>query len=164
MENPEWTISTDALTALLSQGIETDRLDYKRQCDINNSHEFVELVKDIASMMAKGGHIVIGANDDGTPSEYVDKSSFANFDPEKLTSKVQSFIDGPFQLHSRALELVGHHYLVIHVLPHLHGFAILKKDGQDRSNKLVFRAGDIYIRHDSKSERCNQADIQLIQN
>ena len=163
MESQYSAVSADLLTSLLDQGMESDRLDYKRQCNINDSPAFVELVKDIAAMMVKGGYIVIGANDDGTPSEHVDESSFSSFDSEKLTSKVQSFIDGPFQLHSRVLELQGHHYLVIHVLPHLHGFAILKRDGQNKSSKPVFRAGEIFIRHDTKSERCNQGDIELIQ-
>lgn len=159
----EESISIQKLTSLLNQGMETDNLDYKRQCDINDAHEFVELVKDIAAMMVKGGFIIVGANDDGTPSEYIDESTFSDFDCEKLTSKVQRFIDGPFELESKVFSLEDHNYLVIHVRPHTHGFAIFKKDGQGKSGKQVFRAGDIFIRHDTKSERCHQADIILIQ-
>ena len=59
-------LSPETLTQLLGQP-ESDTLDFKRECDLADSIQVVELMKDIGAMAIDGGYLLIGCDQDGSP-------------------------------------------------------------------------------------------------
>lgn len=60
-------MTLEQLEHLLAVGHESEQLDYKRACNLNDKRAVVELAKDVAAMQIVGGYIVIGADNQGTP-------------------------------------------------------------------------------------------------
>lgn len=164
---PAWAGSVDAetLARLLALGGERDWLDYKRQCDLGETRDLVEITKDIGALMIAGGYLVIGADDHGLPSG--EPAHLDLFDPAKLHAKVAKYIPKPFELR---VAVHAHHsqsFAVIYIAPHPDGFCVFEKDGSYPDHAtgrphIVFQAGQVFARHGTASEPWNQRDIAAI--
>lgn len=157
------SVSGEALAGLLSLQGERDWLDYKRQCDLSSARGVVELAKDIGAMMISGGCIVVGADDQGRPSGDVLHPEL--LDPAVLHHKLARHLPEPFEIRSAVHACQGQSFALIYVAPHPDGFCIFKRDGAYADAKgqvVVFRAGDVFARHGTRSERWNQQDVALI--
>jgi hypothetical protein len=157
-------MTVETLTSLMNEGTERAGLDYKRRLDLSETKDLVSIVKDFGAMQVQGGYIVIGADDNGQPSKMVIASEAALFDQATVHSKAEAYLADDFDIRSTALELDGERYGLICVLPHPNGFAPFKIDGvymlPDRSQKVVFRKGEVFARHGSKSERWEDSDVR----
>jgi hypothetical protein len=83
-----WAGSVDAsaLARLLALQNEHEWLDYKRQCDLSSTRGLAEFAKDVGAMMITGGHILVGAGDNGQPAGEVEHLDL--FDPATLARQV----------------------------------------------------------------------------
>lgn len=163
---PAWAGSVDAeaLAQLLALGGERDWLDYKRQCDLSETRDVVEIVKDMGAMMMTGGYLIIGADDQGEPSgepEHLDL-----FDTAKLHAKVAKYISGPFELRAGIHQHQGQSFALIYVAPHPDGFCVFTTSGNytepGKGQRQAFKAGEVYVRHGTSSQPWNQHDIAAI--
>jgi hypothetical protein len=157
-------MTTETVVSLMNEGTERAGLDYKRRLDLNETKDVVSIVKDFGAMQVLGGYIVIGADDNGQPSGQVTAAEAGLFDQAIVHSKVQVYLAEDFDIRSTALELQGAHYGLICVLPHPNGFAPFRADGvytqPDGTQKVVFRRGEVFARHGSKSERWEGSDVR----
>lgn len=142
----------EKLVELLPMGERTE-LDYKETLDLRNNHDALEFVKDAVSMANHypGGYFIIGAHEDGTPSDRADGTSWSQFDGAKLTAKIQKYIDAPLVALSNVHELEGHTYCLICIHSLEDGLPIpFSKYGGCRddegNDKTVFRKGEILRR------------------
>jgi hypothetical protein len=162
---PTWTGSVDAATLarLLAIQGELDWLDYKRQCDLSSTRGLVDFAKDVGAMMITGGYILVGANDNGQPTGDVEHLDL--FDPATLHAKLAKYLPKPFEIRAATHSHQDQTYALVYVVPHQDGFCIFESDGayQDGNRQvLVFRAGDVFARHGTRSERWRQADVTVI--
>lgn len=161
-------LNEETLRQLLNEGTERAGLDYKRECDLSDTGETVELVKDLGAMQIRGGYIVIGADDHGQPTGLVTEKQAKLFDQATLHDKAAKYLAEGFEIRSTWLELDGNLFGLICVLPHPEGWSPFKADGTYVSDpatgrqKASFRAGDTFGRHGSKSEPLNQDDVREI--
>lgn len=157
-------MTTETLASLMNEGTERAGLDFKRRLDLNETKDIVSIVKDFGAMQVLGGYIVIGADDNGQPSKRVTAAEAGLFDQAIVHSKVQGYLTEGFDIRSTALELDGALYGLVCVLPHPNGFAPFRADGvytqPDRTPKVVFRKGEVFSRHGSKSERWDDSDVR----
>lgn len=119
----------DHLIALLHRGAEAAELDYKSTWDPADKRSLIELCKDIAAMesLPGGGHIVIGATDEGAPSGLFSPADISAYDEQKLRSKVVSILGEPLDFGSSLQVLQEDHYLLIAVGPHPTAFESCRK-------------------------------------
>jgi hypothetical protein len=156
-------VGMDTLTRLLAIQSELDWLDYKRQCNLSSTRGLVEFAKDVAAMMITGGYILVGADDGGQPAGDVEHLEL--FDPSVLHAKLTKYLPRPFEIRSAVHHYRGQSYALIYVVPHIDGFCIFEHNGayaDGKNQTIVFRAGDVFARHGTRSERWNQRDIAVI--
>jgi hypothetical protein len=164
---PYWagSISAEALAYLLALHGERDWLDYKRQSDLSSTRDLVEFAKNVAAMMISGGYILVGADDHGQPASAGQPARLDLFDPATLHQKLARYIPEPFELRAATHAYQSQPYALVYVVPHQDGFCIFKQDGaypDGKNQTIAFRAGEVFARHGTRSERWNQSDIALI--
>lgn len=155
---PEPVVNREKLAELLAEEAEFDTLDYKQKLDLSNHDEQLEFVKDVAAMMMTGGYIVVGADDRGQPTGMFTASNATLFDTATVRNLVDQYITGGDVLcavHKGERGPIA----VVYVAPHRDGLAVLKKNGQRNDGRWVFRAGEVFARHGTRSRRWEQADI-----
>jgi Putative DNA-binding domain len=160
-------VSLERLRQLLDQGESLD-LDFKRTCDLNERSELVAITKDIAAFAAMGGHLVVGVNEDGTPSGLFDEVKASLFDEARLRSKIApKYLPETISVTTAVHEIDGKPVVVIYIAPHPSGFVVVQRDGDysdaGRKQAKEFRAGEVYVRRGSSSRTWNQdeADAAL---
>lgn len=150
------------LDELLREAHEHEALDYKRQLDLNDNTALLELVKDIAAFSASGGYLVIGADDGGRPTAMVSEAEALLLDESRLRAKVKRYLPEPLTIRTARHDLDGALVVLVYVGPHPDGFVIVHADGQTADNKVVFRRGDVFVRHGTASERWEPHDFGQI--
>lgn len=157
----EPNVTEEKLRTLLAEGHECVVLDFKRTFDPDKKSTWVELAKDVGAMQIQGGYIVLGVDDQGNPIQGLTAVQAQEIDEANLRNHFKKWIPEPFEIRSASHEVNGMLLGLIYVAPHEEGFCIFKADGQ-YDGKLVFRAGDVFARHGSASERWQQQDIPRI--
>jgi hypothetical protein len=162
---PAWagSVDADALARLLALQSENDWLDYKRQCDLSSTRGQVEFAKDVGAMMITGGYVLVGAGDNGQPTGEVEHLDL--FDPASLHAKLAKYLPKPFEIRAATHRHQGQSYALVYVAPHPDGFCVFERDGtysDGKSQAVTFRAGDVFARHGTRSERWNQRDVAVI--
>ena len=158
-------VDDQALVRLLAEQAEASWLDYKTDTDLNDRQACIEIVKDIGAMSMDGGYLVIGADDKGRPAgSPVTRPEL--FDEARLSAKVKRYLPSVV-LRTAPHALDGQDYVVVYAAPHPDGFAIFAVDGlytQQATGKqvTVFRAGEVFARHGTASERWQQGDVARI--
>lgn len=154
-------VDATKLHELLAEEHESDCLEYVAQCDLAERRDIVELATEVGALAARGGYLVIGADDHGRPMSALDARMAQLFDDATVRDKLARYLPD-VELH------VGRHQrpegliVVIAVMPHPDGAVVFAADGAfDRDGKqtLAFRKGEMFVRHGSKSERPSQRDI-----
>lgn len=153
------------LRELLAEQHESEALEYVGACDLRERRDVVELASEVGSMAARGGYIVIGADDRGAAAGMFDVEGAKLFDDATVRDKLGRYLSPELEIR------VGTHpsgtdwLVLIYVAPHPDGAAVFQADGvYDRAGKsqTVFRKGEFFVRHGSKSERPTQDDIKRI--
>jgi len=153
---------------LLGRKRESAKLDYKSDYDPEQRRDVVELTKDIVAMAnTAGGYLVIGMGDAGEAIG-LPVESVAKLDEAKIRAQVHAYIGTPIELFlDKTIIQNGTRYPIITVLRSPRSPVVFQKDGQysvgsHSKTKTVFRAGDVFVRHGSASERWNQEDVRVI--
>lgn len=162
MPTIEPSVSIEKLGLLLAEGHESEALDYKEACDLSQVHDTVELAKDVGAMQVLGGYIVVGVDDNGRPTTGLSAAQANLFDESRLRAKLRRYLPEPLVLLSAVHIINSARLALIYVGPNPKGMAIFATDGQHGANQVVFRRGDIFVRHGTASERCQQSDLDLI--
>jgi hypothetical protein len=149
-------IGEEKLFELLAVGGEYPALDFKRELDLNNSGKKLDFIKDCAAMMnlPRGGYLIVGAEDNGTPARYVDALSKEMFDSARLTQTVKGYVDGAVdirsQVHNVEIQKTSASFALIYVAPPADGIpAIMFKNGVvagEKGIKPIFYQGMVFTR------------------
>lgn len=159
----EAVVSEEKLRVLLAEQHESVSLDYKREADLSDKRTVVELAKDVAAMQVEGGFIVIGADDHGHPTGLVTPVHASLFNEARLRPKLRRWLPEPFDIRSARHVVDGSLMVLVYVGPNPAGFVVTADDGRyDNKQPLVFRRGDVFVRHGTASEVWNQKDIDRI--
>jgi hypothetical protein len=142
---------------------ESKYIDFKKQLDADSKEEWIEIIKDIIAMANSGGGVIlIGVNDNGTPSG-VDVTPILNYDPAKLTDKIESYTGEHFsEFEVFALDIDGQQVAALRIyavaVP-----IVFARPGIYEVNgkpKAVFARGAAYFRHGAKSEPGTTNDLR----
>ena len=159
MPTIEPSVSLEKLGLLLEEGHESEQLDYKETCDLSETRDTVELAKDVGAMQVLGGYIVVGADDNGRPTGGLTEAEAQLFDESRLRAKMRRYLP---ELLSAVHTINGARLALVYVGASPKGMGVFSADGQHGANQVVFRRGDIFVRHGTASDRCQQSDLDLI--
>jgi hypothetical protein len=142
----------------LLQCPESERFDRKSVLDPGSAQDYLELAGDLVAMANTfGGGLLIG-----TEGRAIPKSDVPLFDSARLDDKINSLIEPPVGgITSRTLDS---DFVLIEIEKSGNPPHIFKQDGncvnKQQKPVAVFRRGDAYVRHSSKSERANRTDFE----
>lgn len=142
---------------------ESATVDFKSCFDPTSKQDWCELIKDIVAMANSGGGlIVVGVEDDGSPSDW-DLTPLLSVDPADVTNRVHSYTEQHFAAfevfsgqrrgHAVGVIKVGCSRIPIVFTAH-GGYAV--SGGQ----KAAFVKGSVYFRHGAKSEPGTSEDLR----
>ena len=143
---------------------ESKDIEFKDRFDVQSSQHWCEVIKDIIAISnSDGGCILIGANNDGSPSGY-DVSNVLGLDPAIITDKIAKYTDLQFSdFEIEEIKKEGHKIAVLIIYPAKVPIIFTKPGtyniGGGRQ-KTAFRQGTIYFRHGAKSEPGNYYDLE----
>jgi Schlafen, AlbA_2 len=152
------------LDEALAASDETQALDFKREFDPSSGAAWCELVKDIVAMANSGGGIIlIGVEDDGSPSAIAPLPGGA-LDPAAVDDKVCSYTGQHLSgLRVLAVEKAGQGVLALDVpasrMPLVFTSPGTSPTGDGRQ-RTAFGRGTVYFRHGAKSETGTVDDIR----
>lgn len=158
-------LTKERLAQLISFNQESSKLDYKESYDISSTQAKVELTKYVVAMAnSEGGYIVFGVADDGKPVGIAEEK-LSQLDESDISRQIHSYIDEPIKLRfANRLPYNNALYALLLVMPSDHSPIVFTKIGQYRSPEgrdvVVFKDGDVFVRHGSSSERWNQQNIR----
>jgi len=167
MPKPTGTVALEVLLQLLAEGGEGPHLDFKATCDLRNKKHQVELAKDIGAFSALGGHIIFGVNDDGSPSQLFSKDHASTLDESRVREIALRYLPKSVSMRLASHEHQGHRLVLMHIAPSPDFIAVFERDGAYRINgdsspgkeKVVFRAGDVFVRDGTSSRRWSQHHV-----
>jgi hypothetical protein len=155
------SVNRETLEELLREQHESAELDYKSSIDMRETRDVVELAKDVGAMLMKGGYLVIGADDYGQPTGQLADEQLPLLDEATLRAKLARYLPDGFQIQVGLHEINAQRIAVIYVEPHPAGFAVFKRVGQI-DNKVIFSAGQIYVRRGTASTPCTQEELEKV--
>lgn len=158
-------LSDEKLGELLALQTEYPELDYKSTIDLGTKRDRVELAKDVAAMQVRGGYILLGVDNHGSPTGGLDGADTRAFDEASLTPILLKWLPDPLDLRARVAKREDHVVVLVYVGRHRRGCAVFRADGaydSDRDEVVVFRQGDIYWRDGTRSVRITQAGLEEI--
>jgi hypothetical protein len=146
---------------------ESAAVDFKAQFDPTSAQDWCELVKDIVAMAnSGGGSIIIGVNDDGTPSGQ-NVGPVLLLDPADVTNKIHSYTEQQFSAFDvcqstrqsvtvAVIRVASARIPVIFTSP---GTYAITAANQKVTQRTAFGRGTLYFRHGAKSEPGTFADV-----
>src|SRR5579884_1874979 len=168
----EPVVTREKAAALLAEQSEHSCLDYKHPLDPATTRDLVELAKDVAAMQAEpdGGYLLIGADDHGNPVAGLTDSCARHFDDATLRRKLGKYLSEP-EIRTARHEFKGILTVLIYVQPSPYGFCIIHAPGEYEEplgdaekprKRTIFRPGEVFVRHGTRSERWNDADRERL--
>ena len=147
---------------VLDRTAEAEDLDFKSAFH-SNPGELLEIIKDMVALAnSGGGTILVGVNDDGSPSGN-DIASIMSIDPADITNKIYKHTGVHFhEFEFVAKQKHGQEICVISVqasrIPLV--FTSVGNYEVGGKPKIAFAVGTIYFRHGAKSEPGNSSDLR----
>lgn len=166
----EPVLTEEKLRSLLAEGHEQPALDYKTQLDLRERRDVVELAKDVAAMQSEeaGGYIVIGADDHGKVTPSVTDEQAKLFDEATLRNKLKRYLAEPFETRTAIHKVEDCTVVLVYIAPNPEGWCIFQANGEyehedppdsgKMKKEIVFRVGDVFVRHGTASERWQDTD------
>src|SRR5712692_436175 len=136
---------------------ESESFDRKSALDPTRPDDLLGLVADLTAMAnTHGGAVFVGERGKAIPKEHLPL-----FDSARLDDKVNSFVEPRVcGIKSGALDA---EFLLIEVEKSTNPPHVFKREGNfhdaQGKQRSAFRAGDIFARHSSKTERANRSDF-----
>jgi hypothetical protein len=158
-------LDDEKLAELLAHGTEYPELDFKRKIDPTTTEDSVELALDVGAMQVRGAYILVGFDNTGAPTGDLADVEPAAFDEARLAPQLRRYLPDPLELRTRVTEHGGHRVALIYIGRHPSGCAIFRADGQyEKDGALVvrFRAGEVFWRNGTRSERISQQGFEEI--
>ena len=143
---------------------ESEDVDFKREFNPSSTEDWLEIIKDIVAMANTGGGIIlIGINNDGSPSG-CDIDCVLAVDPANITNKIYKYTD--YQFHefqikefpkngNRVCALIIGGVAIPLVFIEVGTYPI-----EGGKQKTAFSKGTIYFRHGAKSEPGTSEDLR----
>lgn len=149
---------------IISAKRESKNIEFKEQLDVENSGEWLEIIKDIVAMANSGGGVIaIGLKNDGTPNGY-NCTALLNYDLAKLSDKIFKYTGSTFseiEIESITKGRKEFACLIIgEVLKPLVFNTVGNYTNSASKPVTVFSKGSLYFRHGAKSEPCSSDDIE----
>ncbi len=161
-------VDREKLAEVLAEGSESEVVEFKRSCNLDERHDIVMLAAEVGAMQmpVDGGYIGLGFQDDGSVADGLSEAEARLLDPATIRDKLLPYLPEPLELLAAVHEIDGKRAGLIYVAPSSDGFSIFEKDGSYYDAKgqeqRRFRAGEVFARHGTASERWNQRDIARI--
>jgi predicted HTH transcriptional regulator len=114
-------VTRERLAGLLALATEYDELDFKQVVDLSTTRGGVEFAKDVAAMNVKGGHIVIGVDNQGNPTGGMDGADTTVFDAATLVPRMERYMEGPLTIATSLLIWEEHTVVLVCVSPDRRG-------------------------------------------
>jgi|WetSurMetagenome_2_1015567.scaffolds.fasta_scaffold04639_9 hypothetical protein len=152
------------LDGILKRSAETADLDFKSAFNTAQPGDWLEIIKDIIAFSnSGGGTILIGLNNDGSPSG-TDVTGILSVDPADLTNRINKYTGVQFhgfglsECHKAgckvcAISIRGCRIPIIFTKVGTYEVSAGKQ-------KAVFSAGTVYFRHGAKSEPGTSDDLR----
>ncbi len=164
-------LSKEKIEKIIDLGHEKNCLDYKEKFDFCSKNALkkskIDLLCDIISMAnGDGGYIIIGVNEDKSTGKFkmvgVVEDNIKKITQENIQSWLEKYAIKTVDFALKVNEINKKRIIAIFVngsfLP-----VPFRVDGQYKESNgndiTKFRSGEIFVRHGSKSERANYADI-----
>ncbi|MFF8639027.1 helix-turn-helix domain-containing protein [Streptomyces pilosus] len=163
----EPVVTAEKLIEVLAEACEQPALDYKRSVDLRDRRDVVEIAKDVGAMQSleRGGYIVVGADDRGKPVGTLSEAQARSLDEANLRPALRKYIPD-LDVRSAWHQVDGAWLVLIYVAPSPDGWCVFAVEGthQKPGQKptVVFRAGEVFTRHGTSSERWQQRDIKAL--
>lgn len=152
----------EKLLELLAAGAEQTALDFKATLNLKNTDARLNFVKDALAMgnLPRGGYIVIGVRDDGTPAHDQDPLDFSHgaFDSARLRDHVSGWCEAPVNITSAHHTVDEREIVLVYVAPNPDHLpvpaaktATLELPGG--KSKVVFREGEVLMREGTQNVR-----------
>ncbi len=159
-------LTNEIVRHLIGLKRESAKLDYKASLDLAESRDKVECCKDIVAMAnTAGGYLVVGVTNK-FETVGIAENVLASLDEAKLRQQLRSYTAVPIDVFvNRAIELEGNKFGIITVLPTRHPLIVFEANGEYGKNpdhKIVFRRGEVFVRHGSSSSVWTQADVTYL--
>jgi len=154
----------EKLKVLLERSTEAADHDFKSTFDVNAPGDWLEIIKDIVAFAnSGGGTILIGVNDDGTPSG-AEVEGALGIDPADLTNRIHKYTGTHFHgFEFVECEKEGREICAITVRGR-HIPLVFTRVGtyevSQGKQKAVFSLGTVYFRHGAKSEPGTSDDLR----
>lgn len=162
----EPVLTEEKLRLLLAEGHEQSSLDYKRKLNLDDKRDVVELAKDVAAMQSEplGGYVVVGADDNGHVVAEMTEQLASLFDETKVRAKLKKYLAEPFEIRVARHVINNSIVILIYAGPAEHGWCVFAVNGEysapgQRAPTVVFRIGEVFVRHGTASERWTSADL-----
>jgi hypothetical protein len=152
------------LKAILECTAETADLDFKSEFDATDSGDWLEIIKDIVAFAnSGGGTILIGVNDDSTPSG-TDVTGALSIDPADLTNRLHKYTGVHFDAFEfTECQKAGHEVCAISVRGCRIPIVFTRVGTYEVApgkQKTAFSVGTVYFRHGAKSEPGTSDDLR----
>ena len=148
----------------LSAKRESKYIDFKSSLDFNESHSWCEIIKDIIAMANSGGGLIlIGLNNNGTPSGF-DPAPILNLDIALIADKIHKYTGTHFDDYEISKEDKDGNSIAALLVKSVRIPIVFTSPGtykvSDKKQKTAFSNGTVYFRHGAKSEPGTTEDIR----
>jgi hypothetical protein len=152
---------------ILSAKRESKRLDFKRSFDTEAAADWCEVIKDLVAMAnSGGGTILVGLNNDGTPSADVTVAKVLALDPATITDKIASYTGSQFDGVAIVEASKSDATIAVLSIGAASSPLVFVRPGTyalpDSKQKNAFSQGTLYVRHGAKSEPATTDDVSKI--
>jgi hypothetical protein len=143
---------------------ENAALDFKSRFEPQQTADWCELIKDVIAMAnSGGGRIVIGVNDDGSPSG-ADVAAFLGLDSADVSNKLHKYTEEHFSDFTMSAAILAGKTVAILDVRAVRFPIVFSAPGNYEiapgKQKTAFGKGTIYFRHGSKSEPGSSNDLR----
>lgn len=139
-------------------------VEFKSSFDPDKSGEWLEITKDIVALSNSGGGIIlIGLNDDGSPSG-ADVSALLSIDPADVTNRLFKYTSCQFHAFELCVTSKGGHQIFAICVDGTKVPMVFTRVGtyepEPGRQKNAFSVGTVYFRHGAKSEPATSEDLR----
>ena len=157
---------TDLITKGMSAKRESKYIDFKSSLDLDESHSWCEIIKDIIAMANSGGGLIlIGLNDNGTCSGF-DPTAVLNLDSAVITDKIWKYTGINFDDFDIIRKEKDGNPIACLLVNDVNIPIVFTSPGtykiSEKQQKTAFSTGTVYFRHGAKSEPGTTEDLRKV--